>query len=74
MQDNDRVSLVYDLLMETRREMRESFSTLSEKLDNYDKRIRDLENSRAKLYGMSAAAGAAASSLWRVLAGKLRGE
>jgi len=70
----DMVKMIYDLLMETRKEMRDSFEVLEKKMDSYDQRLREVEAAKAKLYGMAAVVGAVASAVWQLIIHKLRGE
>lgn len=70
----DMVKMIYDLLMETRKEMRDSFEALEKKMDNYDQRLREVEAAKSKLYGIAAAMGTVASAVWQLIIHKLRGE
>ena len=49
------MSLLYQILLETRKEMREGFQALSDKLDReldeHDRRIRELEQAAAEQVG-----------------------
>jgi len=70
-------SLLYQILLETRKEMREGFQTLSAKLDReldeYDRRIRELEQAKSRLFGMAAAIGGIASVIWQFVMHWLQG-
>jgi len=70
-------SLLYQILLETRKEMREGFQTLSTKLDReldeHDRRIRELEQAKSRLFGMAAATGGIASAIWQFVMHWLQG-
>ena len=70
-------SLLYQILLETRKEMREGFQALSTKLDReldeYDHRIRELEQAKSKLFGMVAAISGIASVAWQFVMHWLQG-
>jgi len=70
-------SLLYQILLETRKEMREGFQALSAKLDReldeHDRRIRELEQAKSKLFGMVAAISGIASVAWQFVMHWLQG-
>jgi len=70
-------SLLYQLLLETRKEMRDGFQALSTKLDReldeHDRRIRELEQAKSRLVGMAAAIGGIASVIWQFVMNWLQG-
>lgn len=65
------MSLLYQILLETRKEMREGFQALSDKLDReldeHDRRIRELEQAKSKLFGVVTAISGIASVAWQFL-------
>src|SRR5690606_42110280 len=67
------VKMIYDLLMETRKEMRDSFEALEKKMDNCDQRPREVEEAKSKLYGMAAVVGAVATAVVQLIIHQLRG-
>jgi len=70
-------SLLYQILLETRKEMREGFQALSTKLDReldeHDRRIRELEQAKSKLFGVVAAISGIASVAWQFVMHWLQG-
>lgn len=70
-------SLLYQILLETRKEMRDGFQALSTKLDReldeHDRRIRELEQAKSKLFGMVAAISGIASVAWQFVMHWLQG-
>ncbi len=70
-------SLLYQILLETRKEMREGFQALSTKLDReldeHDSRIRELEQAKSQLFGMVAAISGIASVAWQFVMHWLQG-
>ena len=70
-------NLLYQILLETRKEMREGFQALSTKLDReldeHDRRIRELEQAKSRLVGMAAAIGGIASVIWQFVMNWLQG-
>jgi len=70
-------SLLYQILLETRKEMREGFQALSTKLDReldeHDRRIRELEQAKSKLFGVVTAISGIASVIWQFVMHWLQG-
>lgn len=70
-------SLLYQILLETRKEMREGFQALNTKLDReldeHDLRIRELEQAKSKLFGVVAAISGIASVAWQFIMHWLQG-
>ena len=77
MEQKETSLLLYQILLETRKEMREGFQALSTKLDReldeHDRRIRELEQAKSKLFGGVAAISGLASVAWEFVMHWLQG-
>lgn len=61
---------LHDDLSDLRREMREGFASLHERLDDQDQRLRKLESWQSRVMGIAAAVAAIVSLGWSWLTGR----